>query len=196
MITAIYASHREGGNTDKMLDIFTDQLNNKTEIKKIKLINYNLNLCKACLDCHQDSKCILNDDIITLYNDIDQADGILISSPIYFASVTSALKILIDRAEPYRAKYVLNDQASSKIKPGFFLGAGSYQTDIFYKNAKEIIINYFHSLNTEYFDDLFFKGLKEKDDLSKVDFYEEKIRQAANRYYNSFNLWGGEKLNG
>ncbi|MDZ7672060.1 MAG: flavodoxin family protein [Halanaerobiales bacterium] len=164
MITVISASHRKSGNTDKMLDIFIDEISKTNDLEKIKLINYDLNICEACLDCHQDGLCILEDDINDLYKRVEKAEGMIISSPIYFASITSVLKIFIDRAEPYRAKNILQNDVNkiNNYKKGYFLGVGAYKTDLFYNNAKEIIKNYFHSLNTKYTGELFFKGVEKK----------------------------------
>src|SRR6056297_3866071 len=179
MIIAISASHRKAGNSDEMLDIFIDEISKSKNVEKIKLINYDLNICEACLDCHQDGSCILDDDIKKLYKKVDKAEGLVISSPIYFASITSALKIFIDRAEPYRAKNILqsNNNSDKNYKKGYLLGVGTYKTDLFYSNAKNIVKNYFHSLNTKYIGDLFFKGVEKKGELEGIEFYEEKIRQ-------------------
>lgn len=184
MILAISASHRKSGNTDEMLDIFIDEISKSNLVEKIKLIDYDLNICKACLDCHQDGSCTIDDDIFNLYKKIERAEGLVISSPIYFASITSALKILIDRAEPYRAKNILQNKLVSDkdYKIGYFLGAGAYKTDLFYNNAKEIIKNYFYSLNTKYTGELFFKDVDKKGEIESVEFYDEKIRQAARNY--------------
>ncbi len=184
MITAISSSHRKSGNTDKMLDIFIDVISKTNDVEKIKLINYDLNICEACLDCYQDGLCILEDDINNLYKRVEKAEGLIISSPIYFASITSALKIFIDRAEPYRAKNILQNNVNkkNKYKKGYFLGVGAYKTDLFYNNAKEIIKNYFHSLNIKYTGELFFRGVGKKGEIESVEFYEEKIRQAARNY--------------
>lgn len=187
MITAISASHRRSGNSDEMLDIFIDEISKSENIEKIKLIDYELNICEACLDCHQDNSCILDDDIKKLYKKVEQSEGIVISSPIYFASITSALKIFIDRAEPFRAKNILqNNNSDIKYKKGYLLGVGAYKTDHFYNNAKDIVKNYYHSLNTKYLGELFFKGIDNKGEIESIEFYEEKIRQAARNYLKEF----------
>jgi multimeric flavodoxin WrbA len=93
-----------------MLGIFIDEISKTNDIEKIKLINYDLNICEVCLDCLQYGLCILEDDINDLYKRLEKAEGLIISSPIYFASITSAVKIFIDRAEPYRAKNILQNK--------------------------------------------------------------------------------------
>lgn len=55
--------------------------------------------CLACGGCYKTGKCIFDDDVCNeLIDKIIEADGIIIGSPVYFASINGALAALLDRA--------------------------------------------------------------------------------------------------
>jgi hypothetical protein len=57
--------------------------------------------CTACVKCVQnkDKKCVLPDDGVNGYvAKMEQAEGIILASPVYFSNVTAEMKALIDRA--------------------------------------------------------------------------------------------------
>ena len=57
--------------------------------------------CTACLKCRENlnKRCVFDDDIInSCIEKMSEADGIVIGSPTYFASMTAETKALIDRA--------------------------------------------------------------------------------------------------
>lgn len=54
------------------------------------------NYCKE-----HESQCALNDDMVDIYEKIEEADGIILASPIYFCDVNAQAKLVIDRLYSY-----------------------------------------------------------------------------------------------
>ena len=55
--------------------------------------------CVACYSCTKTGKCAFDDDVCNTISALaDKADGIVIGSPVYFASANGALCALLDRA--------------------------------------------------------------------------------------------------
>ena len=53
---------------------------------------------------------------------LDTADGIIVASPVYFATVPAVLKALYDRCQPYWARrYVLGEKPVGPKRPGALL---------------------------------------------------------------------------
>ena len=52
-------------------------------------------------------ECGIEDDISEILEIMMESDGIIIGSPVYFGSVTSQLKMLIDRSRPLRDRFDL-----------------------------------------------------------------------------------------
>ncbi len=57
--------------------------------------------CQACYACKKLGKCVIQDDMTELYDEITSADAIIFSSPIYMWEMTAQLKLVIDRLYAY-----------------------------------------------------------------------------------------------
>ena len=53
--------------------------------------------CRGCLSCVQSDKCVINDDMQKLYNALEQADAIILGSPVYMGQMSAQAKIFTDR---------------------------------------------------------------------------------------------------
>ncbi len=101
-VIAFNGSARKDGNTAILIRRVFKELETagiKTEL--IQLAGQKLCGCVACGQCavNKNNKCVLTDDPLNDYiAKMDQADGIIIGSPTYFADCTAATKALIERA--------------------------------------------------------------------------------------------------
>lgn len=100
-VIAINGSPKAEGNTYHALKIVTDQLEKEsisTEI--IHIGNKNIHGCIACGSCYknQNEKCIINDEVNEIIQKLKNADGIVIGSPVYYASIAGTMKCFLDRA--------------------------------------------------------------------------------------------------
>lgn len=66
-----------------------------TEI--IQIGNKDIRGCIACLSCVQNGKCVFNDIVNELAPKFEEADGLVIGSPVYYASANATLIALLDR---------------------------------------------------------------------------------------------------
>jgi multimeric flavodoxin WrbA len=100
-VVAINGSPKADGNTYHALKIITEELENQgisTEI--IQIGAKNIRGCTACLSCfkNKNEKCIINDEVNEVIQKMKEADGIIISSPVYYASIAGTMKSFLDRA--------------------------------------------------------------------------------------------------
>ena len=100
-VVAFSGSARKGGNTAVMLRRVLDALEAEgIETELVELAGKKAQGCTACLKCRElkDRQCHgRNDAINECIAKADEADGIIIGSPVYFADVSSETKALIDR---------------------------------------------------------------------------------------------------
>lgn len=97
-VIGVSGSPRCGGNTDSILDVALQAAKeNGAEVSLIRLSDYHLEACNACNSCFSTGNCIIKDDGPKLYQQITEAEGIILASPSYFQSVTGPMKIFIDR---------------------------------------------------------------------------------------------------
>ncbi|MGD9107301.1 MAG: flavodoxin family protein [Desulfobacterales bacterium] len=99
-IITIFGSPRKKGNTAKVLSMFEGNVERKHEVERINIAQYKVGGCLGCLKCQErkgEPGCAQNDDALTIFDKMIQADAIVYASPLYCWSFTSQIKPLIDR---------------------------------------------------------------------------------------------------
>lgn len=99
-ILVLNGSPRPHGNTAAMVDIFSDgaqQSGHKVNI--VNVCQKKIAGCLACEYCHTKGNgvCIQKDDMQEIYPLLEQADMIVLASPIYYHSFTGQLQCAINR---------------------------------------------------------------------------------------------------
>ena len=101
-VVAFNGSARAEGNTSLLVETaFAPMRAAGIECEQVALRGKRLHGCMACYKCREtrDRRCSgVNDDMNALIAKMDEADGVILASPTYFADVTSEIKALIDRA--------------------------------------------------------------------------------------------------
>lgn len=174
-LLAIMGGPRKGKNTEKLLDQFLEGVRDsgeEVEIKKVYVRDLEIDHCIGCGYCEKTGNCFMRDDMDMLYKDFDETDGVIIASPIFFNSVTSYLKTMIDRCQIFwSSKYVLKDSSIDRDKKrfGYFISvAGAPEEHADFNSAKAVIEYLYRSINTEYRGDLFVA------DTDKVKTWEQE----------------------
>ena len=99
-VVAINGSPKAEGNTYQALKIVTDELGMQGISSEILHVgNKNIRGCLACGGCakNHDERCITDDYVNIALQKIKEADGIIIGSPVYYASMAGTLKSFLDR---------------------------------------------------------------------------------------------------
>jgi len=99
-IITILGSPRKKGNTAKVLSMFEDKVDKNHEVERINIIQYKVGGCLGCYKCQErkgEPGCVQEDDALTIFEKMIQADAIVYASPLYCWSFTSQIKPLIDR---------------------------------------------------------------------------------------------------
>ena len=126
-VLCIAGSPRRGGNSDQLLDALERGVRVAGgEPVRLVAADSGVRPCRGCNACSQTGACVLRDGMDDVYAALDSADAIVISTPVYFATVPAVLKILYDRCQPYWARrYVLREPAMPPLKrPGALLVVG------------------------------------------------------------------------
>ena len=97
-VLIINGSPRKDGNTAIALSEAAKVL----EQQGIEVVNYQIGTkamrgCIACNYCRLNGKCVFDDDVVELSALLQQADGVIIGSPVYYASANGSLIALLDR---------------------------------------------------------------------------------------------------
>lgn len=124
-VLCIAGSPRRHGNSERLLDAFVRGVNNSGGLaEKLVVADLDLEPCRGCNSCSRTGACVIEDRMYEVYDLIDTADAIMISSPVYFATVPGVLKVLYDRCQPYWARtHVLGEPRRTK-RPGGMIVVG------------------------------------------------------------------------
>ena len=97
-VVAIVGSPHTNGNTSYLVDQALKEIDSQgIETEKIILSQYVVNPCQGHDNCASFSKCKQRDDAPWIIDKFNQADGVIIASPVYFFDVTAQTKAFIDR---------------------------------------------------------------------------------------------------
>lgn len=100
-VIAINGSPKEAGNTYHALKTVTDELEKQgVETEIIHVGSKNIRGCIACGGCakNKNEKCVIDDYVNEAIQKLKTADGIIIGSPVYYASMAGTMKCFLDRA--------------------------------------------------------------------------------------------------
>lgn len=97
-LTGISGSPTKGGNNEKIIELALDIAEEKGhEIEKILLSELNVMPCTDCGNCKKVKECSISDNMEGIYKKLEDSDAFIVSSPVFFGSVSAQLKALFDR---------------------------------------------------------------------------------------------------
>ena len=102
---AINGSHRKDGNTAQLLEKALEGIKSvcsDAEIESVNLYDVPFNGCKSCFACKKINgrhygKCVYKDDFKPILEEIVQADGVILGSPVYFGDVSGVMRCFLER---------------------------------------------------------------------------------------------------
>ncbi len=100
-VLILSASPRKGGNSDLLCDAFLrGALEAGHQAEKVFLGDQRIGYCTGCGACNRTHRCVQKDDMTTILDKMVRSDAIVLATPVYFYSMDSQLKTLIDRTVP------------------------------------------------------------------------------------------------
>ena len=97
-VLILNGSPRVGGNTavalDEMVKVFEKE---GVETEVVFIGNKDIRGCIACGRCGEKGKCVFEDTVNELAPKFEEADGLVVASPVYYASANATLIACLDR---------------------------------------------------------------------------------------------------
>ena len=125
-IVAVLGSPRPQGNSALMAQAFLDEARARgAEVALYRLNQMKIKGCQGCNKCKTESQvCVVEDDLTPVYDEVRQADILVLASPVYFGDLSAQLKCFWDRTYAFA-----NPDFSSRLAPGkksvIFLAQGA-----------------------------------------------------------------------
>ncbi|MCD7830309.1 MAG: flavodoxin family protein [Clostridiales bacterium] len=97
-VLILNGSPRKDGNTSvavaELEKVFAEE---GVETETVQVGGKNIRGCIACNHCYQAGKCVFDDMVNELASKLEACDGLVVASPVYFASANGTLVSLLDR---------------------------------------------------------------------------------------------------
>ena len=107
-----------GSNRDGYSYKILKEINNRIDSKLIKLRDYHIEFCRGCLYCNDHPKCVINDDLSILIDEIMNHDIIVFAIPNYFGNMGGFYKNFMDRLHYMYSRSILKDKKFIYIYTG------------------------------------------------------------------------------
>lgn len=97
-VLMINGSPRKDGNTSVALkELEKTFLEEGVEVETVQIGMQNVRGCIACGTCMEQGKCVFDDVVNELAPKFEAADGLIVASPVYYASANATLIACLDR---------------------------------------------------------------------------------------------------
>ena len=98
-IVAIISSPEKNGNTEAVVNRIAESAKANGQETQVFHLNTMTNKkgCQACFGCKAKGRCVQKDDLTPVLDAIREADGIILSTPVYFGEACGQYRLLEDR---------------------------------------------------------------------------------------------------
>jgi multimeric flavodoxin WrbA len=178
-IVAIYGSPRRKGNTAMLLKKAVEGARDSgAEVEEIVLRDLKISPCLEIYGCAQSGECAIKDDFQKVRDKILDAQGLMLASPVFFYTVSSHTKILMDRFQSLWVKKswvekTPKNQQSIKRK-GLFISVGATRGKKLFDGMLLSVRYFFDVLDMELWKALLYRTLDFQDDVLKHPEYLEE----------------------
>lgn len=178
-IVAIYGSPRRKGNTAALLKkAVAGARDAGADVEEIVLRDLKLSPCLEIYGCRQAGECAIKDDFQKVRDKILDAQGLMLASPVFFYTVSSHTKILMDRFQSlWVKKYWVDKTPSEKqnnTRKGLFISVGATKGKKLFDGMLLTIKYFFDVLDMELWQTLLYRQLDFQDDVLKHPGYLEE----------------------
>ena len=171
-IVAIYGSPRRKGNTATLLKKAIEGARDSgADVEEIVLRDLKISPCLEIYGCMQAGECAIKDDFQMVRDKIMHAQGLILASPVFFYSVSSHTKILMDRfqslwVKKYWVDKTPQDQQTNDRK-GLFVSVGATKGKKLFDGMLLSVKYFFDVLDMELYKALLYRQLDFQDDVLK-----------------------------
>jgi len=166
-VLGIYGSPRKGGNTDILLDkVLEGARSAGAEVTSIYVRDLKIAGCRECGGCDKTGKCVVKDDMQTVYPMLEAADVIFLASPVFFYGISSQAKALIDRCQAMWSKRMLertpDERKTYDNGKGYLIAVGATRGKNLFEGIQLTARYFFDALDMSYEGGIFFRRIDRK----------------------------------
>jgi multimeric flavodoxin WrbA len=186
-IIAIYGSPRRKGNTATLLKKAIEGARDSgATVEEIVLRDLKISPCLEIYGCLQAGECAIKDDFQMVRDKILDAQGLILASPVFFYTVSSHTKMLMDRFQSLWVKKYWVDKTpreqQTNNRKGMFISVGATKGKKLFDGLLLSVKYFFDVLDMELWKALLYRQLDFQDDVIKHPEYLEEAYEAGKRF--------------
>ena len=172
-VLIINGSLRVRGNTDTLVaNLLKGIKGTDVTVSQYFLRDKNIADCKGCWHCFKNSRCAIKDDMQEIHQQIQDADWLILASPLYWWGVTGLMKTFIDRLYLYYPRTNTGMIAGKKavIITPMHVNEKEHGKEAFDSEIEPLKMTYGYilkRLGVDIVDMVFYPGLNAKGDAGK-----------------------------
>lgn len=129
MITIINGSPNKFSKTLSLTNTLID--NTKQSVTRYDPYHLTIESCNDCCYCEHKESCNKHDDMIPIYNELEQTTTLIISSPIYFGHFSDQTMKVINRFQKYFNHKWIQKKSTPKIDHLIFVSTAGHSEEMF-----------------------------------------------------------------
>lgn len=96
----VLGSPRRNGNSEILAKAVAEGIEAEGgTVEYLRLNDLAIRPCQGCGGCDKSGECVIKDDMTEIYEKVDNADRLLLVTPIYFYAMSAQAKIFTDRMQ-------------------------------------------------------------------------------------------------
>lgn len=188
-LLVLLGSPRKNGNSEVLARKVAEGLEQQGGTTTyVRLNDLSLRPCQGCGGCEKTGECVIKDDMTDIYQAVDEADRIMIVSPVYFYSLSAQCKLCTDRFQArWARKYLLKERfRAGEERKGYLLAtAATIGPKIF--DCSVLTTKYIlDAIDVEYGGELLVKGVDKRkavfdhpDDIARAEQFGRDIASGS-----------------
>lgn len=103
----LHGSPHKDSHTEKLTAAYLSRYEDTDSIRHIDLFRTHIKSCTDCKYCHTHDGCPLHDSFDNIAGKLDEADTIILATPVYYLGFPAPFKAFIDRTQQLFVRRVL-----------------------------------------------------------------------------------------
>lgn len=191
-VLCIAGSPRRRGNSERLLEACAEGVRGAGgEAVMLRVADAGIAPCRGCNACSASGECVVTDGMSDVYPLLDAADAIVVSTPVFFATVPAVLKALFDRCQPYWARRHVLGMPQAARRPGALIVVGAGGDPFGHGCVVTATRSVFAVLAVDYSEELVVERVDTTADLASRPEALERARELGARLAGSSSPAGG-----
>ena len=193
-ILALYGSPRRKGNTATLTKHAVQGARDAgADVEEIRLRDLKMSPCLEIYGCKKSGRCAIKDDFHQLQDRLLESDGLILSSPIFFYTVSAHTKIMMDRCQSlWVKKYWVDNPSDAQSVPartgksaltrkGLFISVGATKGKKLFDGTLLTVKYFFDVLDMELYGSVLVRGMDFEGDILAHSEYLTQAYEAGRK---------------